>query len=127
MGEGNRFRILVVDDDEALLGAVTRILIELGHEVLSASSAQRGLELVAEGMFDFIFLDYKMPEHDGAWFLRNAKVPRKTKVLLSTALAQKSVLQEMFKLGACGYLIKPYDERDIIKNLEFHSSTRTLE
>ena len=127
MDAETKFKILVVDDDEALLGAVKRLLVELGHDVICASSARQGVELVASTMFDFIFVDYRMPEHDGAWFLRNAKVPRKTKVLLSTAFAHKSVLTEMFKLGACGYLIKPYDERDIIKNIEFHSSRRTVE
>ena len=125
MTNSKPLRILVVDDDEAILKAVSRILAINGHEVMSASSADKGVELVASNTFDFIFVDYKMPEHDGAWFMKNAKIPRSTKVLLSTAFAGKNVIGEMFRLGVCGYLIKPYDETDILKNIQFHSAGRS--
>ncbi len=114
-------RILIVDDDAQLLSAVSVLLQSHDHTVDTAASAAMGVEMVQKGHYDFILVDYRMPEHDGAWFLRNAKIPRKTKVLLTTAYANRQVINEMFKLGVSGYIVKPFDEEELLRNLAFHS------
>ncbi len=113
-------RILVIDDDAGMLGALKELLCSYGHEVVCVNTAKKGIA-ADPNSFDFILLDYKMPEHDGGWFLRNAKVERKTRVLLITAYVNKDVIKSMFDLGVSGYLIKPFDADDLIRHLEFFS------
>ena len=113
-------RILILDDDTELLSALKRILDDHGHDVDCADNAEKAAEMVVDTVYDLLLVDYKMPGHDGIWFMQNAKLPRKTKVLLCTAYANRDVIKKMFDLGACGYLIKPFDEAEVLRNLEFH-------
>jgi DNA-binding response OmpR family regulator len=114
-------RILILDDDETLRGAVSTMLTLHGHEVETTEDAETAARMVEEGGYDFVLADYKMPDKDGIWFMQNAKVPRDTKVLLITAYANRQVINRMFELGASGYIIKPFDETELLRNLDFHS------
>lgn len=115
-------RILILDDDKSLLEALRSMLEQHDYEVHIADNAKDAVRLVKTNSYDVILADYKMPGEDGIWFMKNSKLPRKTKVLLCTAYANRDVINKMFELGASGYLIKPFDEEEILRNLEFHSS-----
>ena len=114
-------KILVVDDDKALLGALARVLKEHDHEADCIDNAREAAEMVEKTKYDFVLLDYKMPQNDGIWFMKNAKVPRETKILLITAYVNRKVVNKMFELGASGYLIKPFDGEEIVRHLAFYS------
>jgi len=114
-------KILIVDDDEGMLNALRELLGAYGHDVVCVSSARDGLD-ADPNSFDLILLDYKMPVEDGAWFMKNAKVNRKTRVLLITAYVNKDVINKMFSLGVSGYLIKPFDADDLMRHIEFFGS-----
>lgn len=114
-------KILVVDDDRRLLAAVEQMLVRHGYTVDCAGSADEGVAKVAEAAYDFVLVDYWMPRHDGMWFLRNAALPRTTKTLLVTSFTDCRVIQQMFNGGIVGYLIKPFDEDELIHHLDFHS------
>ena len=65
-------KILLIDDDMPLLNAVKRMLEHNEHEVDAAQGADAGLELLQANTYDFILVDYKMPDKDGIWFMENA-------------------------------------------------------
>ena len=113
-------KILILDDDTTLLEAVSSMLALHGHDVDTSDDAEEAVGKVADGAYDFILADYKMPDKDGMWFMQNATIPRETKVLLITAYADRQVINRMFDLGASGYIIKPFDEAELLRNLEFH-------
>ena len=113
-------RILVVDNDKGMLRALKELLTCYGHEVACAGSAEEGIA-ADPNSFDFVLLDYKMPKHDGGWFMQNANLDRKTRVLLVTAYVSKDVIKRMFDLGVSGYLVKPFDADDLMRHLEFFS------
>ncbi len=113
-------KILVVDDDKAVCGLIAAFLSDDGCEVSCANSAEAGVELVKQELFDLIFLDYMMPGKDGEWFLRNAGVSRRTKIILITAHLTREVINLMFKLGISGYVTKPFGYDDIMRHLSFH-------
>jgi DNA-binding response OmpR family regulator len=113
--------IMLLDDEKAILASLTNTLIGLGHEVQSVDNAKAAVELIETGEFDFALVDYMMPENNGIWFMQNANVPSTTKVLLMTAFVDRDVINEMFKLGARGYLIKPFAEEELKTHLDFHS------
>ena len=116
--------ILVLDDHDGFRDELVRILSRDGHTALGAASAGEAVPLVENGDYDFVLVDYHMPGHDGVWFLKNARRPRKTKALLVTAHVNRKIIDEMFKAGAVGYLIKPFDEGELLWNLKFHSERR---
>lgn len=118
-------KLMVIDDDEELLSIVTKMLESHGHTVEAYSCAEEGAGKTTATEYDVILLDYRMPEYDGAWFMKNAKLTRKTKVLLMTAFVNREIINKMFALGACGYLIKPFDEQDLLHHLSFFTDKPT--
>jgi len=117
-------KILLIDDDEQVLDSLRQMLEAQGHEADSVGNADDALPMVKDGGYDFVLVDFKMPHHDGIWFMKNADIPKSTKVLLLTAYVNREVINEMFKLGARGYLIKPLNGDEIRDHLDFHSSQR---
>jgi two-component system, chemotaxis family, chemotaxis protein CheY len=83
------------------------------------------IPLVESGEYDFVLVDFSMPEHDGMWFMRNVKKPRHTKALLVTAHVNNQVINHMFRVGASGYIIKPFEEEDLLRQLQHHSRDAT--
>ena len=114
-------KVMLLDDEVELLSAVERLLISMGHEVETYQTAKDAVLPIRDNEFDFAFIDYRMPEDTGVWFMENADIPRRTKVLLMTAYVNRNVITRMFELGACGYLVKPFDEEEIRLHMDFHS------
>ena len=113
-------RILVIDDDPAILRMFSDLLGDR-HLVSGAVSADSAIELMQHGHYDIVFVDYDIPDHDGQWFLRNAHLPRRTIALLMTGDLNRKILADMFKLGISGYLAKPLSIEEIQTNIEFYS------
>ena len=61
--------ILIVDDEKNYLLILEDLLSEEGYQVVTAESAERGLEIVAEYDLDAVITDMKMPGMDGMAFL----------------------------------------------------------
>ena len=81
-GEGT---VLVVDDDDAVRRAVTRILTEAGYEVVGAPNGDVALEVLAERAVDVVVLDVTMPGRDGYATLAALRETRpETEVILSS-------------------------------------------
>lgn len=112
-------KILVLDDDEDLSSALCEILAARKLDVHCSTSAPEAIELLKGNHYDMVLLDYVMPQHDGIWFMSNAKLPRTTKVLLMTGYLERKMINTMFDMGVCGYMIKPFDEEELIRNLKF--------
>ena len=113
-------RILVLDDDWELLEVTAKVLAQAGYEVECCDSARKAVEMTAGKSYDYVLVDYKMPDNDGIWFMKNAELPRSTKVLLITAFVNRDVIKKMFALGASGYLIKPFHREELLRHLEFY-------
>ena len=71
-GKKRRMHLLVVDDDGRLLDEVASILSRNGHSVDCVDNAVQAQGMVNEGHYDFILVDYRMPEHDGIWFMNRS-------------------------------------------------------
>ena len=114
-------KMLLIDDDVNLLEALKDMLAEHKHEVECSSTAREAVEKVKETDYDCILVDYRMPRDDGVWFMENAEISPGTKVLLMTAYLNREVINKMFSLGAAGYIIKPFDEEELLAHLNFHT------
>ena len=114
-------RVLALDDDKSVLDSLRRMLEDEGCDVTCFEDAQTAAADTVATEYDLILVDYKMPEKNGAWFMKNARIPAETKVLLMTAYAQKDIIDDMFKNGVSGYLIKPFDRDELMRHIRFHS------
>lgn len=114
-------KILVLDDDKDLLSVLKELLTGRGHTVDCVESAAAAIEPVERNAYEFVLVDYMLRENDGVWFMQNARIPRGTRVLLMTAYVNRDVINRMFALGAAGYIIKPFDENELFKHIDFFS------
>lgn len=107
-------RILVVDDEQHLCGAL-KLLLELeGYEVMTANDGLSALDIVGNQKIDLVITDVRMPRMDGMQLLKkvhqtNPLIP----VIVMTAYANlKDGIQAM-KDGAYHYLMKPFENDEV--------------
>ncbi len=106
-------RILVVDDEKIISGALQRIFARGGHEVRTANHGVDAIRLVEEASppFDFCFIDLLMPEISGATILDlvRQRMPE-AKVFMMTAYGDLAVREDLLKRGAVRVLAKPFED-----------------
>ncbi len=103
-------RVLVVDDEPAVLKAVTRILEHAGIEVRTAVNGAEAVEVYREhcDSIDCVLLDLNMPRLDGEEAFQEMKAVRSdVRVLLMSGYAEQSVLDRFRGAGLSGVLQKP--------------------
>jgi two-component system, OmpR family, response regulator MprA len=106
-------KVLVLDDDNALLRLLRLTLTSEGFEVITASNGLEGLEKVDQEPPDVILLDLEMPVMDGRTFFRELrKQGNNTPVLILSAYGARDAQRE---LHANGSLEKPF-EADVLMN-----------
>jgi two-component system, chemotaxis family, chemotaxis protein CheY len=110
-------RFLIVEDHDFTRKALRVILEKTFHcEVFEAYDGAEGLGQCAKAKPQIVFLDIQMPNMNGIEFLKRLRQkPRfkDVKVLVLSAIGEKSVVGDALSLGISGYLLKPFD-RDVI-------------
>ena len=110
--QGERPRVLLVDDDERNLLAVQSILEDVG-EIVAARSGEEALRHLLKGEFAVILLDVYMPGMDGYETARLIREREQTKgipiVFLSAVNKEAEHLLRGYSMGAVDYVFKPVD------------------
>ncbi len=102
-------RILVIDDDDAILQSCQTILEDEGHEVDVASGGDAGLARLSQKWFDLALIDLKMPGMSGLDVLGKATAIHPDLVaVIFTAYGTIESAVEAIKKGAFNYLTKPF-------------------
>ncbi|MFC1480223.1 response regulator [Candidatus Omnitrophota bacterium] len=103
-------RILVIDDEVEICGLLKTFLTGQGYEVITATSAQEGIEKLESEKPKVILLDIRMPGMDGVEAIKRIReVDKHVGIIMATAVMDEKVAQETVKLGASDYIIKPFD------------------
>ena len=109
VSQQRRSRVLVVDDEASVAGALELILSERGHEVSAAAGVAEALALARARPFDLVFTDLRLPDATGIELLEQLKSETpETEVVLMTAHGSLDVAIEAIKRGAFYYLEKPF-------------------
>ncbi len=113
-------RILIVDDASFMRGSLKFIVESGGHEVVGmAKNGKEALELYTKFKPDMVTLDILMKEMDGVTALKEIlKRDPKAKVVMVTALGHEEKQQEAESLGASGFVRKPFQQGEILKEIE---------
>ncbi|MBI4834796.1 MAG: response regulator [Planctomycetes bacterium] len=112
-------KILVVDDDIAILGVLDRLLSKKGYKIISASDGATALVKVMEQSPDLVILDYKMTLVGGLEVLRKTKAFNgKIKIIMLTGFATEGLEKSARDFGADGFLEKGIPTDSLVKSIE---------
>jgi two-component system alkaline phosphatase synthesis response regulator PhoP len=112
-------RILVVDDEEAIVKLVSYNLQKEGFDTLAAVDGREAWEIIRQEKPDLIVLDIMMPEMDGfalCRLLRQEKIL--TPILMLTAKDEEIDKVLGLELGADDYLTKPFSPRELVARVK---------
>jgi len=111
-------RILIIEDEPALLKVVAETLRTENFEVATATDAEKGQALLPRFKPDLILLDLILPGKNGFEFLKEIKGSAefsKIPVIILTNLGDEEEIRQGLNLGAVDYLIKAdYDLEDVV-------------
>jgi len=113
-------KILVIDDDAAIVDLLRMRLEEMGHKVSSAMDASGGMMVAARDKPDLITLDFQMPAGDGAKVyqrLRANEFTAKTKIIFVSGRSEDELLATIPGDPGVRFLQKPIDMEVLKKHL----------
>jgi two-component system chemotaxis response regulator CheY len=110
-------RALIVDDSRAIRGIISRMLREIGFEILEAAHGIEAMQRLKEtGAVDVMLVDWNMPEMDGYDLLRTVRAHplyRRIPLLMVTAETEMAQMSKALEAGANEYVMKPFT-KDVI-------------
>src|SRR5512139_977486 len=120
-------RVLVVDDEPALLRALESLLRKKGHEVVALDSPIQATQRLAQEDFDVALLDIKMPDLSGLELLNAVKNRRpEVEVVMMTGHATVETALAAIKSGAYDYLTKPFEDVEHVARVVARAADRKL-
>jgi len=114
----NRFRVLVVDDEERIVNFLRVKLKALGYEVLTGSDGREAVEQAQAQDPDLIVLDLLMPKTDGFEALRQIRNFSPVPVIILSAKGADADKIKGLGLGADDYLQKPFNPDELVARIE---------
>ncbi len=116
-----RGRILVVDDDPAILDLAATVLETASYDVSSARSGFDALRIARRERFDLVLLDINMPEMDGWETLRLLKADddiRRLPVIMFSVKGEVRDKIHGMQEGAVDYLTKPFEVNELLLRVQ---------
>lgn len=113
--------ILIVDDDPALLEALSSMILMRLHDIRlhTAALPEDALNLINNHHYDIVLSDIRLPGMNGVDLLRRIRILRPTvPVVMMTGHGDATLRHEVMNAGAVGYLEKPFDRDLLIDQLQ---------
>ena len=118
-------RILIVDDEEEICSMLARRLARKGYSPVTANNGREALDHFYKDNFSLIISDIKMPDMNGIEFLKNVKaVNPNIMVIMMTAFPEIDRVVEAMRLGACDFILKPFDLDQVVLSVKKASGGR---
>jgi len=112
-------RILVVEDDPALLRGLLDVLVYNGYAVKGVEDGGRGLDAGLKGAFDLILLDVMLPTLDGFSICKEVRKKKPGQgIIIITAKGSEDDVVTGFNAGADDYISKPFSLREVMVRVE---------
>ena len=112
-------RILVVEDDAALLRGLLDVLVYNGYEVKGVEDGGHGLDAGLKETFDLILLDVMLPTLDGFSICKEVRKKKPGQgIIIITAKGSEDDIVTGFNAGADDYISKPFSLREVMVRVE---------
>lgn len=112
-------KVLVVDDSEFMRQVLKNILKQEDYKIFETDNGKEAVEQFKVEKPDLVLLDIIMPKKDGIAVLDSLKkIDSDANVIMITAVGQEATIKECQKLGAIGYIIKPFDEKQVLDTVK---------
>ena len=122
-------RILVADDDPAILQTISWVLKEHGYDVVSAQGGAALFEQLEARLPDLVLLDVMMPDADGFQVLERIKSDdrwRDLPVLMVSSMPPEEATVKTLGLGAADYIRKPFRVRELLARIQAQLRSRAV-
>ena len=117
-------KILVVDDEASVRGAVSQVLREDGHQISAVASGEEALAILRKEPYPLVVSDIRLGSMDGLELLNEIKrIHSDTEVVIMTGHASMDNAITAMRAGAYDYLVKPFEDLQLISN----AASRALE
>jgi DNA-binding NtrC family response regulator len=128
MTTGERYRVLIAEDEATYAMTVERYLAERGHEVKVCPTGKATFKALSEAEWDVLLLDLKLPDADGVDILaRVRKEHADLQTIIVTGFANVESAIRAMRLGAFDYLTKPPNFEELAVRVEHAGEKTSLE
>lgn len=112
--------ILIVDDSRTSRKMLRNLLEAEGHVIVAeAVNGQEGVQLYQSLKPDLVTMDITMPVLDGVEAMKMIRAMHKeSKIIMITAAGQKNKIIECLKEGACEFITKPFDGKEVVNTVD---------
>ena len=108
-------RLLIIEDDASTASSLQKVLRAEGYGVDLASRGDTGLQLATEGTYDLVLTDLRLPGLEGLELVGRLHTVRpRLPIVMMTAHGTTETAIEATKLGACEYLLKPFEVDELL-------------
>jgi two-component system alkaline phosphatase synthesis response regulator PhoP len=111
-------RILVVDDEQAVLDLLVYNLRKNHYAVVTATNGRQALELARQSNTDLVLLDLMLPEVDGLDVCRELRRISSVPIIMITARGEELDRVLGLELGADDYVCKPFSVRELLARIK---------
>jgi response regulator NasT len=106
-------RILIADDESIIRLGLKAMLLEMGHEVITAVNGREALDMARRHQPELAILDIKMPFTSGLQVAETLSRSQPIPILILTAFSEQDLIEEASSLPIHGYLIKPIKAEEL--------------
>lgn len=110
-------RILVVDDDPAMVGAISALVGTEGHQVVTAYDGISAVRRVEDETPDLVLLDLAMPGPDGYSVAGRIRALGRTPIIVVSGESSEPAKVRALELGADDYLVKPFGKAELLARI----------
>ena len=110
----NKFRILLIEDDNSIRSFVKTILETNDYQVITAATCQEGLMMYSSHVPDLVILDLGLPDKDGLSFIPEVRKSGSTPIVVLSARNMESDKVTALDLGANDYVTKPFGTAELM-------------
>lgn len=113
-------KVLIVDDTAFMRKLLKNILFGAGFDIAGeAENGKQAVEMYKELNPDVVTMDIVMPDMNGIDALKQIKnMDKEAKVVMCTAIGQEKIVKSAIKLGAKGYIIKPFQAPKVLEEIK---------
>ena len=122
----NKYKILVIEDENNIRSFMETILETGGYHVLTASTCRQGIMMFSSHIPDLVILDLGLPDGDGLEFIQMARRESAVPILVLSARTLESDKVAALDLGANDYVTKPFGTAELMARVRAALRIRML-